>query len=208
MRFRLFYEGELHSSGNNSKRPGHKHDIRREFHKQFRELWRVDGNLNEWMDYAAHKAVPEFQRIADRHGKLGYHWVPLVSDETFTHCSIDVLMLRPGKVGGLILDTDIDNRLKTLFDALQIPTSQSQLPETPASDEDPFFVLLEKDSLISSVSVTTDRLLATERFIRKDVPDSLTLSLAQSANRDHVVLIITVAIHATKTTLDNLHLIG
>ncbi|NKQ86757.1 hypothetical protein C3Y91_20735 [Rhizobium sp. UPM1133] len=160
------------------------------------------------MDYAAHKAVPEFQRIADRHGKLGYHWVPLVSDETFTHCSIDVLMLRPGKVGGLIIDTDIDNRLKTLFDALQIPTSQSQLPETPASDEDPFFVLLEKDSLISSVSVTTDRLLATERFIRKDVPDSLTLSLDQSANRDHVVLIISVAIHATKTTLDNLHLIG
>jgi len=31
VRFRLFYEGELHSSGNNSKRPGHKHDIRRTF---------------------------------------------------------------------------------------------------------------------------------------------------------------------------------
>ncbi|WP_126821718.1 hypothetical protein [Rhizobium fabae] len=204
----MFYEGELHSSGNNSKRPGHKHDIRREFHKQFRELWRVDGNLNEWMDYANDETAPAFQRIADRNGKWGYRWVPLVSDENFTHCSLDVLMLRPGKAGGLIVDTDIDNRLKTLFDALQIPTSQSQLPETPASDEDPFFVLLEKDSLISSVSVTTDRLLARARFTRNDFPDSLTLSADQSANRDYVVLIISVAIHATKTTMGNLHLIG
>ncbi|AUW43329.1 hypothetical protein CUJ84_Chr002984 [Rhizobium leguminosarum] len=70
MRFRWFYEGELHSSGNKSKRPGHKHDIRREFYKQFRELWRVDINLNEWMDYAAHKAVPAFQRITDRRADL------------------------------------------------------------------------------------------------------------------------------------------
>lgn len=207
MRFRLFYEGDLLSSGNNSKRPAHKHDIRRAFHKQLQELWRVDGNLSDWVDRVDNNDVPKFQGIADRYSKLGYRWVPLVDDAHFTHCSIDILMLRPGRVGGLIVETDIDNRLKTLFDALQIPTSQSQL-EPPASDEDPFFVLLEKDSLISSVTVTTDRLLETERYIRKDVPDKLTLSRDQSANRDHVVLIISVAVHATKTTMGNLHLIG
>ena len=207
MRFRLFYEGDLFSSGNNSKRPAHKHDIRRAFHKQLRELWRVDGNLREWVDRVDNNDVPKFQGIADRYSKWGYRWVPLVDDVYSTHCSLDVLMLRPGRVGGLIVETDIDNRLKTLFDALQIPTSQPQL-EPPASDEDPFFVLLEKDSLISSVTVTTDRLLETERYIRKDVPDKITLSPDQSLNRDHVVLIISVVVHATKTTQDNLHLIG
>lgn len=207
MRFRLFYEGDLLSSGNNSKRPAHKHEIRRAFHKQLRELWRVDGNLSGWADHAESNAIPKFHGIADRYNKWGYRWVPLVDDANSTHCSIDVLMLRPGKVGGLIADTDIDNRLKTLFDALQIPTSQSQL-EPPASDEEPFFVLLEKDSLISSVTVMTDRLLATERYIRNDIPDKLTLSSDQSANRDHVILVISIAIHGTKTTFDNLHLIG
>lgn len=207
MRFRLFYEGDLLSSGNSSKRPAHKHDIRRAFHKQLQELWRVDGNLSDWLDHADNKAVPKFQGIADSYGKWGYRWVPLVDDAHFTHCSIDVLMLRPGKVGGLIAETDIDNRLKTLFDALQIPTSQSQLGP-PAADENPFFVLLEKDSLISSVTVTTDRLLETDRYTRTDVPDNLTLSRDQLANRDHVVVIISVAIHATKTTIGNLHLIG
>lgn len=207
MRFRLFYEGDLLSSANKSKRPAHKHDIRRAFHKQLQELWRVDGNLRDWVDRVDNNDVPKFQGIADRYSKWGCRWVPLVDDVHSTHCSLDVLMLRPGRVGGLIVETDIDNRLKTLFDALQIPTSQSQL-EPPTSDEDPFFVLLEKDSLISSVTVTTDRLLETERYIRKDIPDKLTLSPDQSANRDHVVLIISVAVHAAKTTMDNLHLIG
>ncbi|ANL66345.1 hypothetical protein AMC82_CH02711 [Rhizobium phaseoli] len=117
MRFRLFYEGDLLSSGNNSKRPAHKHDIRRAFHKQLQELWRVDGNLNDWVDRADDNAVPKFQGIADRYSKWGYRWVPLVNDANFTHCSIDILMLRPGRVGGLIVETDIDNRLKTLFNA-------------------------------------------------------------------------------------------
>ncbi|MGO4199973.1 hypothetical protein AB4Z13_31905 [Rhizobium sp. YAF28] len=95
MKFRLFYEGELLSSGNNSKRPAHKHAIRRAFHKQLRELWRVDGNLINWMDYSTSRQIPQFEKIARDYPRWNYNWVRLVSDATRTHCSLEVLMLRP-----------------------------------------------------------------------------------------------------------------
>ncbi|MDE0105166.1 MAG: hypothetical protein OXN89_22545 [Bryobacterales bacterium] len=77
---------------------------------------------------------------------------------------MDILMLRKGAPGRV--RTDIDNRLKTLFDALRMPSStelarsitceekQSSLPE-----RDPFFVLLQDDKLITKVTVTSDMLL-------------------------------------------------
>lgn len=56
---------------------------------------------------------------------------------------------------------DIDNRLKTLFDALRYPHIPNELPvgAAPAADQDPFFCLLEDDQLINKVSVTVDKLL-------------------------------------------------
>jgi hypothetical protein len=55
---------------------------------------------------------------------------------------------------------DIDNRLKTLFDALQIPdANQDYQSNPPAADERPLFCLLENDRLISKVTVETDTLL-------------------------------------------------
>ena len=55
---------------------------------------------------------------------------------------------------------DIDNRIKVLFDGLKMPETVSDLGGLPLeSDENPFFCLLEDDSLITSVTITTDRLL-------------------------------------------------
>jgi hypothetical protein len=55
---------------------------------------------------------------------------------------------------------DIDNRVKVLFDGLRMPKSAAEIGGfAPEPDEDPFFCLLEDDSLITEVSVTTDRLL-------------------------------------------------
>jgi threonine synthase len=59
------------------------------------------------------------------------------------------------KTGG-----DIDNRIKVLFDALRMPKIGEFDAETPpAPDEAPFFCLLQDDSLITEIKVTTDRLL-------------------------------------------------
>ena len=57
---------------------------------------------------------------------------------------------------------DIDNRLKTLLDALAMPSQPNALPAsaTPDSGETPFFCVLEDDKLITKVSVQTYSLLA------------------------------------------------
>src|SRR5438105_10912291 len=76
-------------------------------------------------------------------------------------CSIDILLLRPDPPGKVLVSGDIDNRLKTLFDALRLPKGAQELVgyDKPEVDEKPFFCLLEDDSLITHVSVETDVLL-------------------------------------------------
>ena len=75
--------------------------------------------------------------------------------------NLRVTFLRPGYPGQLFgTGGDIDNRMKTLFDALTKPQS-NQIPQgdAPQPDEDPFFCLLQDDGLITGMSVVTDRLL-------------------------------------------------
>ena len=80
---------------------------------------------------------------------------------------------------------DIDNRFKTLFDALQMPHNGQEIGgEISRSDEDPFYVLLQEDDLIASVSLTSDRLL--------DVP------LAKSYDSNYSVLVINVKLQPTR----------
>jgi hypothetical protein len=73
---------------------------------------------------------------------------------------LEILFLRPDRPGGLVWAGDIDNRLKTLLDALRIPeATENYSKRTPSAGEVPFFCLLEDDKLITKVSVETDRLL-------------------------------------------------
>jgi len=72
---------------------------------------------------------------------------------------LDILLLRNEVPGRIIVDGgDIDNRLKTLFDALRCPHSAEEAGAQPDSDS-AIYTLLEDDSLITAVGVTTDRLL-------------------------------------------------
>ena len=53
---------------------------------------------------------------------------------------------------------DIDGRIKTLFDALRMPSEEEEkVGGTPTAN--PLYCLLESDSLISDLSVRTARLL-------------------------------------------------
>ena len=73
---------------------------------------------------------------------------------------------------------DIDNRIKTLFDALKVPSKADLDVERPESTE-PFFCLLEDDALITNFSVETDRLLGTP---------------SMPANQVHLVIEVTVKV--------------
>ena len=90
-----------------------------------------------------------------------FNFVPLATNELKLIAELDVTLLRPEPPGRLVTQGgDIDNRLKTLFGALSIPQLNA-LPQgaLPAADETPFYVVLEDDNLITSLSVKTEHLL-------------------------------------------------
>lgn len=143
MEFTLVYQGILNSNGN----PEHKQEIRRVFHPQLQDLWR-------------HPPLDTMQRILTRFGSFQY--ATLINNNSRNVAELEITYLRPNPPGSLIIQGgDIDNRLKTLFDALSMPQHPNQIPEgdLPQNNEEPFFCLLENDCLITKVSVETDRLL-------------------------------------------------
>jgi hypothetical protein len=82
-------------------------------------------------------------------------------------CALDTLFLRFDQPPGEILrgGGDIDNRIKTLFDALQMP-SWCEGVDPPGGSDDLLFCRLEDDSLVTEVKITTDRLLENRTSLR------------------------------------------
>ena len=120
--------------------------------------------------------------VAGRHNQFGYRFVPLVTRYFHLLCSIHVLFLRHDIPGSAIQAGDIDNRIKTLIDALRLPNNQTELvgqDTKPRQEEVPFFCLLEDDSLIGGFSVETDTLLhpPTQSIGGRDVKTVVTVEL-------------------------------
>lgn len=99
--------------------------------------------------------------VASRYNENGYSFLPLVRQELSLLCSLDILFLRRDRPGGVVSAGDLDNRVKTLIDALRRPKNSAELRgnENPAVDENPFYCLLEDDTLVTKLSVDTDDLL-------------------------------------------------
>lgn len=149
MRFVLHYRGQLRANGS----PAHKHELRKAFHSQLKRLWNQPP-LNE--RFSMSSSPPSCS--------LGpFAFVPLVAVQVSAIAELSIVLLRPEAPGQLITQGgDIDNRLKTLFDALTVPRHENALPdgEVPTPEQLPyFFCLLEDDNLVTSVSVRTEQLL-------------------------------------------------
>jgi hypothetical protein len=172
--FRLLYSGnQLVSNGDAT----HKQTIRRAFHPQLKQLWKSNSQLRrlatQWgtLALSRHDTDARGEDISERaqhayfaeQGRLyergGFHFVPLVEQEVCARVSLDILFLRPDQHPLIKEGGDLDNRLKTLFDALRVPETTAGLGQRPEDGEDPFFVLLQDDSLISEIRVNTDNLL-------------------------------------------------
>jgi hypothetical protein len=85
-----------------------------------------------------------------------FSFVPLIT-ETLQHVAVlNITLLGPSEPGAVItLGGGLDNRLKTLFDALPAPSNQQELPRggSREADENPFYCLLEDDKLITGLSI-------------------------------------------------------
>ncbi len=156
MEFTLVYRGSLKVNGDAKE----KQAIRRAIHTQMKNLWDQKPLANikdEWIN--KEKAAPE-----DYLGKeLGeFTFIPFVSEKLFIVAELTISFLRPEEPGSIITQGgDIDNRIKTLLDALRMPKIPNEVPkgDVPRVDENPFFCLLEDDNLITKLTVSTDRLL-------------------------------------------------
>jgi hypothetical protein len=157
LEFVLYYRGRLRANG----KPRDKHEIRKAFHSQLAQLW-AHKPLNELASTLLRNpedSTPGGLSILERVG--AFTFAPLICSKLHLFASIAITMLRPEPPGKILTQAgDIDNRLKTLFDALKMP-SLAELPPgaAPETNEEPFFCLLQDDNLITKLAVETDRLL-------------------------------------------------
>jgi len=186
MEFRLVYEGPLKAATSREPRTDNQQEVRRALHPQLSHLWTRNPELVSltthppgWIDH-----------LGNTFAKCGYRFVPLVSNALELVCHLDILFLRRENPGELVRHGgDLDARLKTLFDALRIPSTCEGLKE-PGENENPFFCLLEDDALITGLQITTDRLLT-----------------APSGRETDVSLVIHVRVKATRVTIANMALL-
>jgi len=186
MEFRLVYKGRLPAE-TSSPRVKDKHRIRKVFHAQLRELWvKHPSLLWQTEDLLVQKrgadldgertmaralpgaadAKPWVEWLADNYARCGFRFVPLLRKQNKFVCSLSILFLRRGHPGDILASGgDIDNRIKVLLDSLKVPGSCDEIPSSngirplPDPGENPFYCLLEDDALITSLTITTDRLL-------------------------------------------------
>ncbi len=161
MEFRLIYQGPLPSASSTTPRPKEQHAIRKTFHCQLVEFWRGHPHLKQFMEPNWLRPESVVNRVAKNHICGPHKFLPLSRIKPDSFCSLNITFLRRDFPGNLVSHGgDLDNRLKVLLDALRVPQSTKGLPETVEEGFDPIFVLLEDDSQITQLSVTTDRLLA------------------------------------------------
>lgn len=188
MRFRLVYQGDLLSSqppkdGQPDKRAAHKHVIRRCFHKQLKVLWETtrflrirtmdaasfdvlpEGAPSVWGTNPAHR-MPMATALGEIYGHSGYKFAPLAWKEAELMCSLRFLCLRRDGKDAVLPGRDIDNRIKTVVDALTMPSLQQgcplaedRTPLAPQDGETPFYVLLDDDRRVTHLEVESDTLL-------------------------------------------------
>lgn len=215
MEFKLIYDGLLRSG--QGKGSSDKHSIRKVIHQQLIQLWEVvpelkmrsgphsilnappaegvPGQVGFKVTMAAATQRPSlWETLGNQWRRCDYKCVPLVSNQLKLTCSLDILLLWRDRVVPIGPSGDIDNRLKTLFDALQIPQDCADV-DPPAQKDEYLLCLLENDNLITDVRVSTDRLLT---------PFAPTAGPGASHPENHVHLVINVKAQPSSVIYDNL----
>lgn len=204
MRFTLTYTGRLASRGDAKT----KHAIRLKLHSQLKELWATHPALADEQQYISRVAPDGPANEGSQALSLteigGYDFAALVHPALKLYAELDILVLRPEPPGSVLSHSgDIDNQLKTLFDALRRPAEASEIPRgwTPGEGQDPLHCLLDDDKWITRVSVETDRLL---------IPpiDPTSQALVPEEDGKVVQAIIRVTMKGFTATWGNLGMIG
>lgn len=185
MKFKLLYFGEI--LVNPKKRAQHISDIRMQFHPQLKKLVEHNpwNNLTQYMEPNPTKSPIATRRVG------GIDWNPIISPHLKMIAELDIQMMHPEIVG--MTRSDIDNRIKTLFDGLRAPQNEHEIGTNTPRDIGPIYTLLDDDHLITKLSVNTSHLLDTNMFN----PDIV-------RTPDTIFMWIDVNVRLVEGTLENL----
>ncbi|MFZ0033691.1 MAG: hypothetical protein WAK60_01710 [Sedimentisphaerales bacterium] len=183
MEFYLKYDGPLKSNAGAED----KHNIRKHFYPQLKKLWDINP-LSDYKNFLRPKSPENQTSVLKEVDSIVF--APLVTSTLNFICQLDITILWSEELGVISgCGGDIDNRLKTLFDALQCPDiNQIKQVKKDFDDKQPFYCLLENDKLITSVNIKTHTLL-------RNTEDKTTVSI-----------LIHVMVKATEAYLDTLGL--
>ena len=147
MKFRIRYEGDLKSRQQCDL--AHIHAIRKFIHGQLKSLWEAGAFEEEDSSKISLYDVP-----------TGSHSFRVLATQALSRAvELGILLLRydPAPIT-VISGGDLDNRLKTLIDALRAPTKQEIEQGLLDIGSNPFYCLLDDDKRIRQISVEADRL--------------------------------------------------
>jgi hypothetical protein len=207
MKFTLTYTGQLPASGNGNSRAAEKWTIRKHLHPQLVELYQTHPVLRGRtitaiatppsfssgtdhgipITFSVAASGQAFQNIINATIDRGTErFIPLVRQSLGLACELNITFLRKEEPGSLILQGgDLDNRLKTLFDALKVPGLSDMRAGSPEAN--PFYCVMEEDAMITAVNIKTDRLLT-----------------KPSGDVTEVHLVIEVAVRVLHFSMDNI----
>jgi hypothetical protein len=164
--FRLFYRGELPPWPKPEAMGKQQiHLIRKHFHQQLQLLWQqhraLAGALTRPTKSPRQESLtPMLEVRAGNYARCGYRFLPLVSRDSGSDCSLDILLLRHDDPARLVQTAGgIDYRVPLLLAALRMPRTCDEAENGPDANEDPFYVLMDDDSTVKEVKVSNDRLL-------------------------------------------------
>lgn len=149
MEFCLYYQGKLKSRDGAAG----KHAIRQSLHSQLKSLSQSDTfRLVFEPDWDGKRAAKEPPMFVERGGKR--YWF-FVSEHLATYANLSLTLLVPHETTRIIHNGgDLDNRVKTLFDALRVPAADSEIPASDTFDyRDGMYCLLQDDKLINRVTL-------------------------------------------------------
>jgi hypothetical protein len=180
MRLTLRYKDELAASSRSNSRVPEKHHIRQQLHAQLAVFWSQHAVLKTFDvkdlqvatrsggKFEVERPIVGLRNFWWRYPLCGINFVPIVTEVQEAHCHIDIRIYRRVDAGGFLFEGgDLDNRLKTFFDALRVPHTKDQLPtdlgcpdtDDTAKDWPPLFCLLDDDRGITKLSIESLKML-------------------------------------------------
>ena len=150
MDFCLFYQGKLKSRDGAAG----KHAIRAALDPQLRSVCHSKTFRGVFEpDWEGKRRSPDLPMYVERRQRR--YWF-LISEQLAATANLSLTLLVPHEVASIVSNGgDIDNRIKTLFDALRVPSTDSELPGSDSFDyaEGDMYCLLQDDKLINRVSI-------------------------------------------------------